>query len=158
MIKVVHEFRIHAGGTKFYETVFLKPENGGRSVLIKRYGPIAKKNGGGKFLIEDFPSAVNAGQARDTIIGQKSKKGEYDKVVILNHGFGLYEGRVAEYEDWNKLRDDLAGHYPDGDKPGTTTATTILGFLDLKEPGYKVDAGPPLPEWKPAQTEDFGSW
>jgi predicted DNA-binding WGR domain protein len=77
MIKIEHKYREHAGGTKFYETVLFERDDGGPSVLVKRFGKIGLKRQGGQTKIEDYPAAVAARTEQSRIWKEKGKPKEY---------------------------------------------------------------------------------
>lgn len=77
MITIEHKYREHAGGTKFYETVLFARDDGGPSVLVKRFGKIGLKRVGGQTKIEDYPAAVAARAELQRIWKEKGKPKEY---------------------------------------------------------------------------------
>lgn len=160
MIKVSHQIRKHKGGTKFYETtLFLNEE--GRSVLVKRFGAMAKLRGGGQYKIEDYDNAIEATKAANSIWREKDKPKEYSEACYLDHGFGLFVTGKSEYVDFKQLHDDTAGHYSAGPERTSDTADTIFQLLGISpkyDPNTAINDKPAEPAWTPHESDDFGSW
>jgi len=154
MIRVTHKYREHAGGSKFYETVLFEDLGGGPSVLVKRFGKVAQRCGGGQYKIENYNNRAEAVEADSKIWKEKGKPKEYSGPAALTHGFGLFSGGVSsEYSNKSALFRDTAGHYADDEG----AANTIIDFLNLA--ATSNDPQPkPIVAWKPTETEDFGSW
>ena len=155
MIKVTHQIRKHQGGTKFYETVLF--ENGaGRSVLIKRYGSMDKIRGRGQYKIEDYSTSAEAAVACSDIWKAKNKPKEYNTPVSVDHGFGLFVGGTSDYDNYESLHADTAGHY--SDESTAETILTILGVDAQYDPNKASKPATPTPAWVPHESDDFGSW
>lgn len=154
MIKITHKYRQHSGGSKFYETVIFEDSNNGPSVLVKRFGKIAQRNGGGQYKIENYNTATEAINEDTRIWKEKGKPKEYSGSASLPFGFGLFNGGVSsDYADKGTLVRDTIGHYADDEG----AANTIVDFLSLA--ATPNDPQPkPVVAWKPTETEDFGSW
>lgn len=101
MINVSHKFNVHEGGTKFYETALFEREDGGPSVLVKRFGRISDKKSGGQTKFENYSTSQEARQAARDIWKQKDKPKEYSNPVSLDHGIGT---AVAGVSGTGKLR------------------------------------------------------
>lgn len=77
MITIEHKYRMHAGGSKFYETVLFTRDDGGPSVLVKRFGKAALCRQGGQTKIEDYATAAQARAEEARIWKEKGKPKEY---------------------------------------------------------------------------------
>ena len=77
----------HSGGTKFYEAVLVSGES--RSMLIKRWGKVELRKGGGETMVMvDTPGACAREYA--SIVAAKKKRG-YSQNTSMN-GYGLHMG------------------------------------------------------------------
>lgn len=83
------EYLEHDGGTKFYETVVIT-EDAGPGILIKRYGSIDKKMGGGQTIIERGSPNVVRASARKILDDKRKRRstGQYVNAKMLD--FGLH--------------------------------------------------------------------
>lgn len=150
----------HDGGTKFYETVLIAEGGIGgvksdTAILIKRWGAIAEKMGGGQTKIHRGSLAAMKAE-QDKILHDKmrhrSGKGVYRLATPLEWGFQKYNGDVLSpvgldsvaSEHYNKAEDAIA----------------ITGFFGIEnalgDPNYIVeDAQPEEPVDRGAQ---WASW
>lgn len=163
MITIEHKYREHAGGTKFYETVLFAREDGGPSVLVKRFGKIALKRTGGQTKIEDYMSARAAADEMTRIWKEKDKPKEYS---VDNASGSRIEQQLAATGGLPSLT--IAGrkvvmtmaeeHYGKGSGMDYTIADFLkmddkydpnadLGEIIETEPEIEVDRG-----------ETWGSW
>lgn len=85
----------HDGGTKFYEMVVVE-EQGGPAVLVKRWGTMAQRNGGGQTKVDVYANRTLAWNELVKTLREKERargdKGQYVK-VSTPPSFGLH--RVA---------------------------------------------------------------
>lgn len=92
--KIETDYLEHDGGTKFYETVLIQ-EVEGAAMLIKRYGSISTKMGGGQTIIERG-SYLEMDQSRRKILADKSRyrsgKGQYMRVDRPDMGMHAAHG------------------------------------------------------------------
>lgn len=163
MITIEHKYRAHAGGSKFYETVLFERDDGGPSVLVKRFGKIALCRQGGQTKIEDYPSAAAARAQMTRIWKEKGKPKEYSVVnkstshieQQLDATGGLPSLTVAGRKVVMTMAE---GHYGKGSGMDYTIADFLkmddkydpnadLGEIIETEPEVEVDRG-----------ETWGSW
>jgi hypothetical protein len=152
--KVEVEYLEHDGGTKFYETVLIK-EHSGPGILIKRYGAIDKKIGGGQTIIErGSHSVVDA--AANKILTEKRKrssKGQYLNVAQLN--FGLHTVHNVFNVGADELAKRIADHYNRAD------SDAIQSYFGIGASGAGVVKEEPAaaePEEPIIRDAHWGSW
>jgi len=139
----------HQGGTKFYETVLIR-EEGGPALLIKRWGSIALKNGGGQTKYERGSHAAVAHE-RARIINEKMGKG---------YARGPATGRMHQANDAEIDAPDLLGraksHY------GSETTEYIAEYFGLRTDAtaavVEEAPAPQAPEPEVERGESWGSW
>jgi len=124
MYQVEAKYLEHDGGTKFYETVRIVGD-GGKSILIKRYGPIGKRLGGGQTKIEYYASEGAAKSAQREILNQKSAprpgKGVY-KFAEAKFGFHIVGPKSLSQTG---LRETTMKHYNE-----TTDREAVSEYFD----------------------------
>jgi predicted DNA-binding WGR domain protein len=163
MITIEHKFRAHIGGSKFYETVLFERDDGGPSVLVKRFGKISLVRQGGQTKIEDYPSAAAARAEMTRIWKEKGKPREYSSTAPSSSHI---EKQLAETGGLPSLT--LAGrkvvmsmaaeHYGKGSGMDYTIAD-FLKMDDKYDPnadlGEIIETGP---EIEVDRGETWGSW
>jgi predicted DNA-binding WGR domain protein len=135
----------HQGGTKFYETVLMVGNHGaltGASMLIKRWGRLDQKKGGGQTKIErGSTAAVKA--SRDKIHREKIAKG-YSNSSNLN-GHGLHAAHSHEVGVERLLEyAHLHYHSPEEFKAISDHFGAGMAFPlpeSVREPEVEVDRG-----------------
>ena len=154
---VITDYLEHDGGTKFYECVLIT-EVGSESMLIKRFGSISAKMGGGQIRFYSG-LAREADYQRQIILRAKCSnrpgKGQY--LVASRPKFGLHEqhlGRAAPIDLYQALQRHYSGK----------TLESILTFFSLDVPdsdaplngsGALPDTESMVPE---VRSNTWGSW
>jgi hypothetical protein len=152
--KVEVEYLEHDGGTKFYETVLIK-EHSGPGILIKRYGSIDKKMGGGQTLIERG-SHIAVDQAARKILTEKRKrssKGQYVNVAHLN--FGLHPLHNVFNVGADELAQRVWDHY---NRTDSDTIQSYFGFSASGAGVVKEEPASAEPEEPIIRDAHWGSW
>ncbi|MFK3741005.1 WGR domain-containing protein [Massilia sp. TN1-12] len=146
--KIDTHYLEHSGGTKFYETVLIQEDNG-PGLLIKRWGAIALKNGGGQTKYERGTHSVVAGEA-NKILREKKKKG-YDHATKSG---ALHSWSGRSDVDAVMLGAMVKQHY------GADTAAYVKDYFGLNAAGAVVNEEPkPREPEKPIERgETWGSW
>lgn len=139
----------HDGGTKFYETVLIREDNG-PGLLIKRWGAIALKNGGGQTKYERGSHDVVV-REEAKILSEKRRKGYFDatKAGPLHTWSGRNDLDGARLEALAKQ------HY------GADTQAYVSDYFGLNGAGGIVSEEPPAPkepEVPVERGESWGSW
>lgn len=150
-ILIEPRYLTHEGGTKFYEVIQLYSVIQKRFVLVRRWGKMALRNGGGETKIESFGDLRRCQQASDRILADKSKRG-YSRATM---GFGLHG---VERTSADKLRAALSQHYNDRD-----AVEQIVSMLGSDETASHVDSEDVIEEGfevkpEPVRDADWGSW
>lgn len=161
MIKVTHRFRVHAGGTKFYETVLFEREDGGPSSLIKRYGKMTEKKSGGQTKFEGYDTAAEAERAWREIWKQKDKPKEYSVSHDLEHGIATMI-KVSGHDSLKQTT--RAGviktaelHY--GEKRGMElTIADHLRIMDKFDPNAGFEIPAHFEDEPVDRGDEYGSW
>ena len=144
------EYLEHKGGTKFYETVLIKEENG-PGLLIKRWGAIALKNGGGQTKYDRGMHSIVTTE-RDKILREKtSAKSGYGRVAKSG---ALHTWHGRNDLDAGRLEALAKQHY------GADTAAYVKDYFGLGSTAEIVDETPPArePEKPIERGETWGSW
>lgn len=152
MFSIVTDYMEHDGGTKFYEAVQIT-EKGGPSILIKRYGKVGNKMGGGQYVIERG-SAGSVATSTLKIISDKEKRG-YGKTEAPH--FGLHPFSRGSDIDARRLYEAVAGHY---DRP---TLEQIANYFGLTRDATgtaddEIVETAPEPEAAVVRDETWASW
>ena len=138
-IKVRHKLAfLHEGGTKFWELVCVEGL-GGRSALIRRWGPISELRARASQKIEYFGTQLQADAGRSKLVQSKSRGGYRPS---SQPDFGLWRARDGE----RLILDDLVHHV--GKKDGLE----LFNFLNELEAVVSYEPAPP-PK-KPAAKQD----
>jgi len=146
--KIDTNYLEHSGGTKFYETVMIQEDNG-PGLLIKRWGAIALKNGGGQTKYERGTHSVVAGE-NNKILAEKRKKG-YDNATKS----GALHTWAGKEVDAAMLAGLVKGHY------GRDTEDYVKDYFGLNGSAPVVNEEPPAPkepETPIERGETWGSW
>jgi predicted DNA-binding WGR domain protein len=110
----------HGGGyTKFYEVIEFYNVTAKKFVLVRRWGNLNFKYGGGRTKIEAYNDIRQCQDAAGKILREK-RSHSYD---ITRETFGLHG--VKSNIDMNALRSTLVSHY------NTDTADKIISALDV---------------------------
>lgn len=161
-ISVVHETALlmHEGGTKFYEVVTLHAADIKQHLLIKRWGKTSAMSRGGEIQIQMFGAARKAGQASDTVLRQKEKRGYAKRGIAFGlHGYG---GTLTN----ENLKGLLLDHYgADNTVAILREFMTPLGedkIRGLEATSIWVDEVNDIvseePEPEPERGDSWGSW
>jgi len=152
--KIDVQYLEHDGGTKFYETVLIQ-EDGGPGMLIKRYGSIDKKMGGGATIIERGSHSVVAASA-NKILTEKRKprgdKGQYKDAPRLS--FGLHQVRGLSISN-SDLTMYVTQHYNRADSDAIKSYFGVGGAaaeVVKEEPAAFVSEEPVI------RDASWGSW
>ena len=104
-------YHLHSGGTKFYETVKISDIPGGQHMLIKRYGSVDKRHGGGQVKIEKYDGRMSACSAElSEIIASKQKGNKDGHYIAASLGWGLHSAGSKTYEG-NEFERAIRSHY-----------------------------------------------
>lgn len=163
MITIEHKYRNHISGSKFYETTLFARDDGGPSVLVKRFGKVVYARAGGQTKVEDYPTASAARAEQARIWREKDKPKEYSVVAesgshierALDDAGGLpslvVAGRAAivaltkgQYGSSSGMDDTIADFLKMEDK---YDPLADMGDIIETEPEEPVDRG-----------ETWGSW
>jgi predicted DNA-binding WGR domain protein len=140
----------HGGGTKFYEVIEFYNVVAKKFVLVKRWGSLNSKYGGGGTKIETYNDIRQCQDAAGKILREK-RSHSYD---ITREIFGLH-GAKSDV-DTDALRPTLVSHYNIG------TADKIVSALDvdfapsghaLVDDVVDEESAPEL-----ERGDDWGSW
>lgn len=162
MVVIEHEYREHASGTKFYETVLFAREDGGPSVLVKRFGKIGLKRMGGQTKVEDYPESALARAEETRIWKEKGKPKEY-KVAstsgsaiekMLDETGGLPSITCV---DRKSVVHAAVEHYGKGSGMEDTIAD-FLKLADRYDPNADLEIITTEPEVEVDRGETWGSW
>lgn len=165
MYQVTTEYLEHDGGSKFYETVLIAEENG-PAILIKRYGKIANKMGGGQTILErgDLRSRE---VERDKILADKRKlragKGQYRDAVRPTFGLHKIGGKTPSGKpkliEEGALIGAIQAHFGASD---ARAITDYFAITDISgDPDFAVEAQAVIEEEPAApieRGESWGSW
>ena len=143
------EYLEHKGGTKFYETVLIKEENG-PGLLIKRWGAIALKNGGGQTKYDRGMHSIVTTE-RDKILREKtSAKSGYERA--------MKSGALHTWHGREITAAQLAGlskhHY------NAEVAAYLMDYFGMNGTAEVINEAPPArePEKPIERGETWGSW
>lgn len=162
MITIEHKYRVHAGGSKFYETVLFERDDGGPSVLVKRFGKFVYARQGGQTKVEDYPTAALARAEMTRIWKEKDKPKEYSIVgkseshieKALDEAGGLPSLVVAGRAAIVNL---TKGQY--GSNSGMDdTIADFLKMEDKYDPNADLEIIATEPEEPVDRGETWGSW
>lgn len=151
------EYLEHTGGTKFYETVRLTDPDADRSILIKRWGPINNKHGGGQCKIERG-GADAMHQAQRRIINEKLRGGYVNhRKSSRNPGNGFYS--LTENMPLNaaSVRDAIEIQWHAGDvRDAVRDFFPELNGVTVRPTG--VAAAPKAVPWDKQELDRGESW
>lgn len=152
--KIETDYLEHDGGTKFYETVVIH-EDGGPAILIKRYGSVGLKMGGGQTLIERGSySAMD--QARQKILADKSKfragKGQYVRADRLDMGLHTAHNRQIGAK---ALAGGVARHFNGADG---RAILSYFGITDVMTSDVVQEGPATAPAEPEVRDATWGSW
>lgn len=145
----------HEGNTKFYEVIQFHNEAAGRFVVVRRWGKLVGKLGGGEVKIETFDTRRRCLEAAERIASDKAGRG-YERTHEV---FGLHSlnGFVVSDAD---LADTIAAHYMNSD-----AFHHIMASLGFEVAGsrvvdnFAIEETPMAEhEHEPARDADWGSW
>lgn len=140
----------HEGGTKFYEVVVLHAADFGKHLVIKRWGKIDTKTGGGEILITPATSARTAMQAASKIINGKKARG-YSPAITMH---GLHSLGTA-IDGTEAIKDAIKAHYANG----WQQILRNMDFPEYAQDVAAVKASPPAkPEPEIDRGDNWGSW
>lgn len=157
MFEVETTYHIHSSGTKFYETVMISNRTTNQYMLVKRYGPVAKREGGGQVKIERWDGTRQSMlNERTKIIHEKergNKDGAYMKAELF---YGMQSSGVRDNVDIVTLKDQISRHYSSLEhrneirdhwtqSPGVTIGDVVNSVVDTSMP-------------EPDRGETWGSW
>ena len=157
LFTVITDYLEHEGGTKFYECALIT-EVGGESMLVKRFGSISAKMGGGQIR---FYSGLerDANYQRQIILRAKCSnrpgKGQY--LVASRPQFGLHEHHLGKVARIDLIR-SLQRHYS-----GKTLASILTVFsLDASDSDLAMVGSGAVPDTEAVAPEvrssTWGSW
>lgn len=154
--KIETNYLEHDGGTKFYETVLIS-EDGGPAILVKRYGSIDKKMGGGQTII-DRGNRNACVQGCMKILAEKTKlrpgKGQYVEADRILYGLHPHDQRNVNAFELEKAVTD---HFNRSDSDAIKSYFGITGGA----PGAAVVKEEPAaagPEEPIIRDAHWGSW
>lgn len=152
-ILIESRYLAHEGGTKFYEVIQLYDVDRKRFVLVRRWGKVVMRNGGGDTKVESFGDLRRCQQAAGRILVEKNKRG-YARAAA-----GIGGLHVVERIRSDKAAQELSGHY--NDRATVSQILSMLGLDDeMSSPKFEnviIQEGFELrPE--PVRDADWGSW
>ena len=154
--KVETEYLEHSGGTKFYELVMIQEEPDGPCILLKRFGKLADRIGGGQVQISRGNLNACADEYQKTLHAKrkgKSGQGQYASVERPEYGLHKRDGKSIFGVVLHKYAEE---HYP------SQHAASIFSYFDLKTEDYgeqpaDIEADDAKPE-AAATDASWGSW
>ncbi len=152
--KIETDYMEHDGGTKYYETVVIH-EDSGPAILIKRYGAIGTKMGGGQTIIERGSySAMD--QSRQKILADKSKfrsgKGQYVRADRLDMGLHTAHNRQISAK---ALVGGVARHFNGADG---RAILSYFGITDVMANDVVQEEPAPASAEPVVRDAHWGSW
>lgn len=145
----------HDGGTKFYEMVTIH-ETDGPALLIKRWGKIGNKTGGGQTKIHRGSKTVCADE-RQAILNEKTRpradKGKYVEATRPSFGFHMH---TISPIDADALSNAAMRHYSADDCGAIMSYFGLVGDASVvdttaqpkkKEPEPSIDRGDFWASW-----------
>lgn len=99
----------HEGGTKFYECVLLQSADNRPAMLIKRWGPMGKKKGGGPTKIERG-SGFQMRASFNKILAEKRAKSYLEASTLSGYGLHCSNGIKVSTA---ALQSEAKKHYGD---------------------------------------------
>jgi predicted DNA-binding WGR domain protein len=157
----------HGGGTKFYEAIEFYNVAVKKFVLVKRWGNVGLKHGGGGTKIETYNDIRQCQDAAGKILREKRTRDarglSYD---IVRETFGLHGAKSSI--DAETLRSALGSHYNNIDiTDKIISALDVVKFVALPSGYALVDdvvddvanfvvSEGPAPELE--RSDDWGSW
>lgn len=157
MIKVSTNYLEHSGDTKFYEVVKLSDQAANAHMVIKRWGKIAEKNGGGQTKVERYGMEIDAANSVNEILRDKRKdKGAKGSYLDAKMTVGLHAFKDAYLQD-DDVMAVVRGHYH-----GKEVHESVNHFFDLDKDADAddpiVNEPAPEPERPIERGETWGSW
>jgi len=131
-----------------------------RTILIKRYGSMKQKNGGGATKIERYSNSADATRANFAIVKEKTTprtgKGQYLISSFPLHGFHVHNGKPPISTD--SVIDTVRYHYADKETSEAITAylsvdamrvwiDEAIGIVDTTKDEAPVDRGGSWASW-----------
>lgn len=152
--KIEVEYLEHDGGTKFYETVLIL-EDAGPGLLVKRYGSIDKKMGGGQTIIERGSHSVVKAAAQKILADKRKRRstGQYINASLLNFGIHTVNGVFNLGAD--ELAKRVKTHF------NATDRVAIYAYFGIEQDGKNVVKEEPVaaePEEPIIRDAHWGSW
>lgn len=159
--QIIANYLEHSGGTKFYETIQINDINSTNSVLMKRYGSIASKGGGGQ-IIPMFANMGACNLERDKIRKDKmrrKKDGQYQSATapfslsIHTSGVSNTDPAGAVTVSGDRLMTLVKDHYP------ADHAKAIITRFDLENPADELNAATDdIVDERPDDTPRDANW
>ena len=154
----------HEGGTKFYEVAVFASQTTRRYVVVRRWGKIGSRHGGGETKIETFGSSAEAVSASRKVLNQKAGR-EY-LAATFAHGFRSGKDDL----EYDMLGEGFRRHYSDRSTGqaimnnlgiGSTAAErleVIAEDLFRTEKERKAAAAVAVVKPEPKRSNDWASW
>jgi predicted DNA-binding WGR domain protein len=155
MTSLTHEitFLAHEGGTKFYEVAQLYNADGGKYILVKRWGKMGQRVRGGEIKIEEYNSGSRLRVAADKALRDKQSRG-YS--IIKPDAGGALHTHNSSYTSEAEFKDTIVMHYgPNGPRVfANLTGQSTYSVDDERDDSIVVEE--PQPE--PDRGNTWGSW
>lgn len=157
MTYTIHtEYLEHSGGTKFYELVMIQEDSDGPCMLLKRFGKLADRIGGGQVQVSRGNLTACSAEFQKTLDAKlkgKTGQGRYETKSRPEYGLHKRNSQIILGAVLHKYTDE---HYP------SQHAASIFSYFDLKtedyaEPSADIDPEDTKPE-APATDASWGSW
>ena len=145
-------FMPHESGTKFYEITLLNAADMGRFLVVKRWGKMDARRGGGEVQVLTYPTPRAALVAAEKLKNDKLKRGY--SLGTATHGYGANTSLTGTEAIVSTTKAHYIKHWP-----------MVIQALGLEESGVTnvwvdetadVVVEEPAPE--PKRGEHWGSW
>lgn len=157
MIGEIHvgtTYLTHEGGTKFYEVVCFSNPDAKKFVLVKRWGKMALRDGGGESKVETYATARKLDDAYQKAVDGKRARGY--QVASTSHGF---HALGVSYRDADEFYATLKKHYTTGTHIHEILTGMGIGELDgAGSAGEENEIVSETPEPEPERDDNYGSW
>lgn len=152
-ILVEATYLAHEGGTKFYEAISFWNSEDNRGVLIKRWGKMTQRNGGGECKVEPFGDVRQLQDGYAKILNDKNKRG-YSRA---RPDFDYLNGS-AVYAKRSEFISATANHFAGSGVE--FSVYSLLGIKDLlvREDEEADDIVIEEPKPEPIRDANWGSW
>ena len=158
-IHISAKYFLHESRTKFYEVVEMWHPDNKRFVVVKRWGKVGAKEGGGEHKLEPFISQRACSAAAEKVISQKEGRG-YTRVP-LDYGFHSHAPTFLP----STIESGLRSHYKTYDVVdgvmhhlGLTMSAHAEPTMVIMDEMNDIVSEEPVVVPEPIRGEEWGSW